>query len=636
MKNFVKSRGVRVAAVLLCALFAALTMADAILVTALYNAGFYSMYSLGKSDVKENLLLDCVRDHAYRLCSGVVNCEKNDARDYLDNYSRKMDIYYKLTTEDGKVYSRLAPEGKEIGITLEYTDISVYSEIIAVDVEGFQFTQDKWYDFSVTIFLPSDRECKDSAWYAMEYFDIMYDARYAVVVLCVLAALLAVGMYVFAVVNAGKRIGADKRELSFFDKIPLDLVLCCDVFFALYLLVVCNSINNDTLFLLAEILCVGAFAFAATITSMTLVVRAKCGTFWRNNITVKLAIVMWRVCTKIVNAIPLFWKALLLLCVVGVIELISVVCLSGGFLLPYALLWLCIVCGVCFAAYNMSRLQQGAKRLAQGELDAKIPMDGLVLDFKEHAQLLNSIGDGMSAAVEEKMKGERFKTELITNVSHDIKTPVTSIINYVDLLDKCELEGEDAKSYIDVLKRQSEKLKKLVEDIVEASKASSGVINVDFEKCDLSMLLSQAMGEFDERFAAAGLSLVGRMPDEPVKVYADGRLVFRIFDNLLGNALKYSLGGTRVYLTLTEADGVATVTVVNVSREQLPANGNEFTERFVRGDASRHTEGSGLGLSIAKSLAEVQNASLTVETDGDFFKAIFKIKTGNVGAIDIK
>lgn len=370
-----------------------------------------------------------------------------------------------------------------------------------------------------------------------------------------------------------------------------------------------------------------------TLISMTAAVRIKLGTFVKNNLSVRIVCAVGRFCVKAFNILPTVWKAVLIVLAVAVLDVFASVIAYSGFPLPYLCLWVLIVIGVGYAAYDMSRLQSGARRLASGDLDAKIETVGLIGDFKSHAEDLNHIGDGMSAAVEEKMKGERFKTELITNVSHDIKTPVTSIINYVDLLGKCELENADAREYLDVLRRQSEKLKKLVEDIVEASKASSGVINVDFKQCDLSMLLLQAAGEYEERFNSAGLNLVCRVPETPVPVIADGRLVFRIFDNLLGNALKYSLSGTRVYLSLSESDGYAFASVTNVSREELPADGNELSERFVRGDASRHTEGSGLGLSIAKSLAEVQNAGLIIKTDGDFFKATFRIRTVEIDKI---
>ncbi len=629
MKRFVKSRAVRVTAVLMCALFAAITFSGAIFVTTMYNFEFYSS---SKSVVKDNLLKECMYDYAYMICRYAVELESDDIQARVDSYTQKIDVYYELIAEDGSVYANLAPNGEKISVVLEYPNLTVYTESY-IDYDDFKFSREESHEFSVMIFVPNDREYHDLAWYEMKYFDVVYDMRNNFIVCCTIAALLALVMYVFAVANAGKRNDSEKTELNFFDKIPLDLLAAADVVVALLLLLVCDSMWNDTLLLVSEIVSVFVFAIVVVLTSMTIVVRIKCGTFWQNNICVKFVRFIWRVGVKTFNALPIVWKAALGVCVIAVADALTAAIAYSGFVLPYIFLWVLIAVCVCYAAYNMLRLQKGARCLASGDLDAKIETSGLMGDFKSHAEDLNRIGEGMSAAVEEKMKGERFKTELITNVSHDIKTPVTSIINYVDLLGKCELENENANTYLDVLRRQSEKLKKLVEDIVEASKASSGVINVDFKQCDLSILLSQAAGEYEERFNSAGLNLVCRVPETPVPVLADGRLVFRIFDNLLGNALKYSLSGTRVYLTLNESDGYAFASVTNVSREELPADGNELSERFVRGDASRHTEGSGLGLSIAKSLAEVQNAGLIIKTDGDFFKATFRIRTVEIDKI---
>ena len=248
-------------------------------------------------------------------------------------------------------------------------------------------------------------------------------------------------------------------------------------------------------------------------------------------------------------------------------------------------------------------------------------------DFKDFADSLNNINEGLSVAINEKMKSERFKTELITHVSHDIKTPLTSIINYVDLIKKEEPENENIREYIDVLDRQSSRLKKLIEDLMEASKASTGNLAVKLSVCEAGVLLSQTVGEFDERLKAAGLTPVVNIPETPIKIMADGRHLWRVFDNLMNNICKYSQVGTRVYLDVSERDGKAQITFRNISKYELNITGEELTERFVRGDKSRNTEGSGLGLSIAKSLTELQNGSLKIEIDGDLFKVTLTFDT---------
>ena len=253
--------------------------------------------------------------------------------------------------------------------------------------------------------------------------------------------------------------------------------------------------------------------------------------------------------------------------------------------------------------------------------DYKIDTSYMFPEFRDFCDSLNNISAGMQNAVDEKMKSERMRTELITNVSHDIKTPLTSIINYVDLIKKEQPENEKIKEYVAVLDRQSSRLKKLIEDLVEASKASSGSLKVELSECDAGVLLSQTVGEFDERLKNAELTPVLTIPDMPVKIMADGRHLWRVLENLTGNVCKYSLPGTRVYMDLTVRDKKAVITFKNISKYPLNISGDELMERFVRGDTSRNTEGSGLGLSIARSLTELQGGDMKIDIDGDLFKA---------------
>ncbi|MDE6108283.1 MAG: HAMP domain-containing histidine kinase, partial [Oscillospiraceae bacterium] len=226
-----------------------------------------------------------------------------------------------------------------------------------------------------------------------------------------------------------------------------------------------------------------------------------------------------------------------------------------------------------------------------------------------------------STAVDERLKSERFKAELITNVSHDLKTPLTSIINYVDLLKKEDIQEEKAREYIEVLDRKSQRLKKLTEDLVEASKASTGTLTVNAERLGVVQLVEQALGEYSAKFENAGLTLVSTLPPEEVYVRADGRHLWRILDNLMGNCVKYALSGTRVYLEVVKWDGNVIFSLKNISANQLNVPPEELMERFVRGDESRTTEGSGLGLSIARSLTDLQGGTFRLSIDGDLFKA---------------
>ena len=280
-------------------------------------------------------------------------------------------------------------------------------------------------------------------------------------------------------------------------------------------------------------------------------------------------------------------------------------------LLPCAIQW----------KRERERICKASGALAAGDLSYKVDAERLHLVWHDLGRDLNRIGDGMTTAVEERLRSERMKTELITNVSHDLKTPLTSIINYIELLKEPDLSDETRREYLDVLDRQSAKLKKLTEDVVEASKAVSGVMAVNAELFDLNELLEQSVGEYSQRLAMAGIQPVIHRPDTETYVHADARLLGRVMDNLITNIIKYAQPGTRAYFDLTAADGRTVLAAKNTSRAPLDIPAEELMERFVRGDSSRSTEGSGLGLSIARSLTELMGGELTLTLDGDLFKA---------------
>ncbi len=274
-----------------------------------------------------------------------------------------------------------------------------------------------------------------------------------------------------------------------------------------------------------------------------------------------------------------------------------------------------------YSGYAFGTLLSGVKKMCEGDLDTKIPTKYLAGSFRSCAQEVNALSETAALAVQNQVRSERMKTELITNVSHDIKTPLTSIINYVDIMSQCH-SREEADQYLEVLSRQSQQLKKLIEDLMELSKASSGNMQVNIAALDASESVKQALGEFSDKLEQAQLTPVFVQPEEPMMIAADGRLTWRVLSNLLSNAVKYATPGTRVYVELArEADKVL-LSVKNVSREDIQYSAEELLERFVRGDASRNREGSGLGLNIAKSLMEVQGGSLQLVLDGDLFKII--------------
>ncbi len=307
---------------------------------------------------------------------------------------------------------------------------------------------------------------------------------------------------------------------------------------------------------------------------------------------------------------------------------------------------LMIVCGIegyfCLRkAVESYRILEGAREIKEGDIGTKIDVDELHGDNRRLAEAINNISSGLEYAVAESTKNERMKADLITNVSHDIKTPLTSIVNYVNLLKREELNNERAEGYIRILDEKAARLKQLTEDLVEASKARSGNVKLDMQTIDLVEMVYQTAGEFEEKFETKGLTIVTKLPSEPVYICADGRQLYRVIENLYNNVSKYAMEGTRVYVEITEEAERVIFSIKNVSEKALAeenTQAGDLTERFTRGDSSRTTEGSGLGLSIAKSLTQVMGGSFSISVDGDLFKAtlIFVNQAEVENAIDFK
>lgn len=321
-------------------------------------------------------------------------------------------------------------------------------------------------------------------------------------------------------------------------------------------------------------------------------------------------------CEKTLSLLPLTWQWIVVGGVLALMLPISFANDSKG----CAVLWgIASLTTILYGANCFGRLLEGAKRMRSGDLESKVDDKYLVGCFREFAGELNGLADVAMVAARNQLKSERMKTELITNVSHDIKTPLTSIINYVDLLEKPHTE-EEQKAYVEVLSRQSQRLKKLIDDLMEMSKASTGNIQVDIGEIDAVEAVTQALGEFADKLTAAGLTPVFHQSEENIMLLADGRLLWRAMSNVLSNAVKYALPGTRLYVDVSATQDKAIISFKNISGAQLNISAEELMERFVRGDSSRNTEGSGLGLNIAKSLMELQKGQLQLLVDGDLFK----------------
>lgn len=500
---------------------------------------------------------------------------------------------------------------------------------------GDVYSRGRTVNFTVTCYLLRDMKARDNAMFQVRCFDFAAAHSRELVITAISSGLLAILLFAFLMAAAGHRKDTDEITPRLTEKIPFDLFTAFVALAGFGVLAAfvdtmeraSRSYDIVLLLILAGLLLCAAVLLALW-WCMSLAVRVKTGGMIRGTLCYKLlrflgraVRALWGWGKMIVTAIPLIWRGMLILCGAEFVGfLILAMSYSGagpiGFFInlfvffPLALL----------ALISAKKLRTGASEIAKGNTAYRIDTKYLFGEFRRHAEDLNAIQSGISRAVEARLRSERMKTELITNVSHDIKTPLTSIVSYVDLLSKEKIDNEKAKEYLEVLQRQSARLKKLTDDLVEASKASSGALPVTIEDCDLSVMLDQTAGEYGEKLTEKGLTLVVRKPEGSVPVRADVRHTQRIFDNLMGNILKYALPGTRVYLELAEGKTGPAVIFRNTSRNELALSAEELTERFVRGDASRSSEGSGLGLSIARSLAELQGGSLAVTVDGDLFK----------------
>ena len=451
----------------------------------------------------------------------------------------------------------------------------------------------------------------------------------------IITAVLCLALLVFLMASMGKT--PDGVKLRGIHRVPLDLFLAA----ALAAVAVPANFYSgiDLLYnplwvwMMPVTLMALWIGFVVLLTLCTISARLRAGKWWKNSIIYIVCRFIYRAVRGFVRALPIAWKGVLIYAAVAFGNFLGIFLtwVTGSFFV-FLLVAALDAAGLYFVIRVMRQLkalQTAGRKLASGDLTYTVDTEKMYPVLKEHGDNLNAVSVGMSRAVNERMKSERFKTELITNVSHDLKTPLTSIVSYVDLLKKEPIESEQAQEYIEVLDRQSQKLKKLTTDLVDASKASSGALPVNLEKIDLGELLRQSAGEYTEKFAAAAITPVLNVPEAETYVTADGRLLWRVLDNLLGNAVKYAQSGTRLYLELTPGETETVLTLKNISREPLNIPAEELMERFVRGDGSRHTDGSGLGLSIANSLMELMGGKLTLTLDGDLFKAalVFPQKT---------
>lgn len=433
-----------------------------------------------------------------------------------------------------------------------------------------------------------------------------------------LCALVCVVMFSFLVAAAGHNADCEGIRLSFFDKVWLEPLLAA---YAVLVVLILASFDHFDFYLNTGL--VYLLYLSTLVLFFTLLRRFKAHHMWRSTLLWFLV----RMLRTAFRHLPVAAATAGALMVFSLLQDIFLLLIyeNGGFILLWIMFQAAFVVLGCYTAVQLDRLHKATFRMTQGQL-GRVISEGSVPFFRTLARNLNSTGSALTLAVEHAMQSERMKTDLIANVSHDIKTPLTSIISYVDLLKSRPNNDEKAREYLRVLDGKSRRLAQLMEDLVEASKVTTGNVSVNLEVINLSELVKQAGGEFESRLEQRGIQMVCTLPDLPVYVIADGRHMWRILDNLFSNAAKYALDGTRVYVDVQVIGRDVLLSVKNISRAPLNMPPSELMERFVRGDKSRHTEGSGLGLSIARSLIELQNGTMNIFIDGDLFKVVLLLR----------
>lgn len=539
-----------------------------------------------------------------------------------------------------KAYAVVYPELSECVTNIPGADLQVWNHTIdqSFDTKDFVFAVSVDTKFSVADSMADEAENCET--YSKLMFPMLAGAIFG-------SVLWLIGM-VWLTVTAGRRPEDEEIHLNGFDRWYTEIA--AGTVIGIWLagtiisgtLIANSSLGYSHVVVTVIVICLicGTYTMAwFLIGYLSLVRRIKAGTLWKNSLIRKVLKWIGKCSGKLADFARAFSR--------NTAEKIKVLLVGGAFLFLQFLIIGCVFSGagvfllalmavdvavMIFAirkADGLDLIMDGLKKISDGELQYKIKTDTLTGKQKVMAEYINNIGGGLDAAVENSLKKERMQTELITNVSHDLKTPLTSIINYVDLMKRENPTDPKIQEYLRILDEKSQRLKVLTEDVVEASKASTGNIKLEMNDIDFVEMVQQVIGEFEEKFQEKNLTMMVHFTDEPSIIYADGQRMWRVLENVFGNVVKYAMEGTRVYAEISNRNKKVTFSLKNISAQPLNISADELTERFIRGDVARNTEGSGLGLSIAKSLTELQGGEFKLYLDGDLFKVMITFVAKN-------
>lgn len=568
----------------------------------------------------------------YRQLKTSMKEQKTNFRYYIQDYQNNV-FYTNIENSDFMENSTIKTYGRYIildSVNLEYeSNLSVDSAFLYSLLS--RYAADYAGDYYIEAAVDTDYEVVDSITENRDYYYNFLPGVKGLLAGSIFCAVIMLIILIVLTVFAGEPNG--------FDKIKTEIAAGGLIFigaFMLYAAAYAIHYYRNTIWIAGIAAGIGAAVINPffLLGYFSLIRRIKAGILWSGSVCgwVCLRIAdIGHACRTIFRSRTVVFKTTITAASVFLINwfLISNGAQISGFdILEFLALCfdLFVLILLIYNAISKNKILQGIRIISDGELEYQIDTEKMSGDNLEFANAVNSMGEGLHSAIENSIKNERLKADLITNVSHDIKTPLTSIINYVNLLKREDITDEKVKGYIEILDNKSQRLKHLTEDLVEASKISSGNIVLNIERINFIELIHQTAGEFSEKFESRNLTLITSLPDQPVSVAADGRRLYRVFENLYNNVAKYAMENTRVYADLTIQDETVEFSIKNISSQALNINADELTERFIRGDVSRSTEGSGLGLSIAKSLTEAMNGTFTIYLDGDLFKVILVFK----------
>ncbi|MBR1478708.1 MAG: hypothetical protein IJ608_12250 [Lachnospiraceae bacterium] len=478
-----------------------------------------------------------------------------------------------------------------------------------------------------------------------------YFYRYEIVTYTAIAGILFLITFFYLLCAAGHHRGAAGISGGVLKNVPIDIYALVWVLGAMLIVLFADGFTGSRSSITEAVL-FGIFGALEAAWGMLFLIevteRLKLNNLIGSCLVFKIFAKIFRglkkIGTQLSENLPAAFRAALFIGGIFLIEFMIVLNIywGNGFFVLWFPFWIILAVVVIALSLQYSRLEKAAKAITEGRYDKKLNADELLMFLRPMAESINSIGDGLNRAVEERLKSEHMKTELITNVSHDIKTPLTSIINYSELMEKGiseEADRDKLSEYAEVISRQSDRLKKLLEDLIEASKASTGNVEVNMERCEVGVMITQTVGEYEQKLKEREIELIVRKNDNPTYIMADARYMSRVFENLMSNIYKYAQEKSRAYLTLEgesySIKGEKEIRIIfrNMSKYPLEIEGEDFKERFVRGDSSRHMEGNGLGLSIADSLVSLMGGRMDIVTDGDLFKVVLTFK-GVMEAVD--